>query len=66
MYEDRGESELKVLKVIAETLNRSNDLDSMLQSVLTELLKVTGLSTGWVFLVDEKPQYKFVASSNLA
>ncbi|KAA0965706.1 GAF domain-containing protein [Sporosarcina sp. ANT_H38] len=65
MYEDIAENELKVLKVIAETLNRSNDLNNMLQSVLIELLKVTGLATGWIFLVDEKPRYSLVASANL-
>lgn len=59
------ERELHVLKVIAETLNHSNDLYQMLQSVLTSLLQVTGLSTGWIFLVKSKPNYELVASSNL-
>jgi len=65
LYEDIVENELRVLKVIAETLNRSNDLNSMLQSVLIELLKVTGLTTGWIFLVNERPRYSLVASNNL-
>lgn len=58
-------SDLLTLKVIAETLNRSNDLHDMLQSVLEKLLDVTGLTTGWIFLVDQKPEYTFVASHNL-
>lgn len=58
-------SDLLTLKVIAETLNRSTDLRDMLQSVLEKLLDVTGLTTGWVFLVEEKPNYSFVASHQL-
>lgn len=57
---------LSVLKVIAETLNRSYELEGMLRSVLAKLLKVTGLNTGWIFLVgDQKPHYTFMASHNL-
>lgn len=65
MRKSQREKELHVLKVIAETLNYSNDLQEMLQSVLSSLLQVTGLSTGWIFLVNEKPEYDFVASKNL-
>lgn len=65
MSEEIRDNELVTLKVIAETLNRSNDLRYMLQSVLEKLLKVTGLSTGWIFLVDEKPIYAFVADYHL-
>lgn len=66
MSDTVGDNELKVLKAIAETLNRSNDLEGMLQSVITELLKVTGLTTGWIFLVDDKkPHYTYMASNNL-
>lgn len=56
---------MSTLKVIAETLNRSNDLRHMLQSVLEKLLKVTGLTTGWIFLVDDRPNYTFIADHNL-
>lgn len=58
-------NDLLTLKVIAETLNQSNDLRDMLQSVLEKLLDVTGLTTGWIFLVEEKPNYTFVASHQL-
>src|SRR5690625_1764178 len=38
----------------------------MLRSVLSKLLKVTNLNTGWIFLVnDKKPHYTFMASHNL-
>ncbi|WP_349408420.1 GAF domain-containing sensor histidine kinase [Pseudalkalibacillus sp. SCS-8] len=58
-------SRVHTLKVIAETLNQSNDLREMLQSVLEKLLEVTDLSTGWIFLTNEEPIYAFVADVNL-
>lgn len=65
MEDEARENELATLKVIAETLNRSNDLRHMLQSVLEKLLKVTGLTTGWIFLAEERPIYTFIADHNL-
>ncbi|HEX7065039.1 MAG TPA: GAF domain-containing sensor histidine kinase [Bacillales bacterium] len=59
------DDDLLTLKVIAETLNQSNDLHEMLQTVLEKLLDVTGLASGWIFLVGEKPEYTFVASHHL-
>lgn len=57
--------ELLTLKTIAETLNQSNDLHQMLNEVLEKLLQVTGLQTGWIFLVGEEPEYTCVADCNL-
>jgi two-component system NarL family sensor kinase len=57
--------ELQTLKTIAETLNQANDLSTMLSTVLKELLQVTGLKTGWIFLIDEKGDYKLAADQNL-
>lgn len=66
LLDDVEEKDLKVLKVIAETLNRSNDLEDMLQSVLPKLLKMMDLTAGWIFLVDnKKPYYTFMASHDL-
>ncbi len=65
MEGDHRIQELQTLKVIAETLNEANDLSSMLQSVLKELLKVTGLTSGWIFLIDEKGEYRLAADENL-
>lgn len=62
---DRQTDELITLKVIAETLNRSDDLRGMLQLVLEKLLEVTGLEVGWMFLAGEAPQYDFVADVHL-
>ncbi|MFS0862427.1 GAF domain-containing sensor histidine kinase [Fredinandcohnia sp. 179-A 10B2 NHS] len=56
---------LQTLKVIAETLNQSNDLHLMLQQVLKELLEVTRLETGWLFLIDVKGKYELIADYNL-
>ncbi|GGE07029.1 histidine kinase [Marinithermofilum abyssi] len=65
MTGERRERELVALKTIAETLNRSTDLQTMLQTVLEKLLSVTGLTTGWIFLVDEEPEYAHVADCQL-
>ncbi|TLS38226.1 GAF domain-containing sensor histidine kinase [Pseudalkalibacillus caeni] len=65
MSEELREQELVTLKAIAETLNQSNDLNQMLQSVLEELLSVTGLSTGWIFLAEDRPSFHCTADYNL-
>lgn len=57
--------ELRTLKEIAETLNSSHDLQQMLEAVLRKLLEVTGLQTGWVFLMEEEPGFTCVADVNL-
>ena len=59
------DQDLYTLKVIAETLNKSNDLKAVLQHVLEKLLEVTGLQTGWLFLTGERPEYAFVANHGL-
>jgi GAF domain-containing protein len=65
MSKDQGKNELITLRAIAETLNNSNDMHQMLNEVLRKLLEVTGLTTGWIFLVDEKPEYSCVVDMNL-
>jgi signal transduction histidine kinase len=65
MSRERRINELMALKTIAETLNISNDMHQMLNAVLKKLLEVTGLTTGWIFLVDEKPEYSCVSDHNL-
>jgi two-component system, NarL family, sensor kinase len=62
---DRHHQELVTLKAIAETLNRSNNLQHMLQNTLEKLLEVTDLETGWIFLVDDDQSYRHVADHNL-
>ncbi|WP_085524666.1 GAF domain-containing sensor histidine kinase [Tuberibacillus sp. Marseille-P3662] len=65
MNESGRVNELNTLKIIAETLNGANDLEEMLQSVLEKLLDILDLSTGWMFLVGEKPHYTFIADRHL-
>jgi two-component system, NarL family, sensor kinase len=57
--------ELETLKTIAETLNEANDLEEMLHAVLKQLMDVTGLECGWIFLIDEKGAYSLVADYEL-
>jgi two-component system, NarL family, sensor kinase len=57
--------ELVTLKTIAETLNQSNELSPMLDTVLEKLLDLTGLSAGWIFLTDGPPEYVCVADHRL-
>lgn len=56
---------LMTLKAIAETLNQANDLETMLREVLVELLEVTGLETGWIFLIDGEGSYRLAADHRL-
>jgi two-component system, NarL family, sensor kinase len=53
--------ELNTLKTIAEKLNEATDVKEMLNDVLRELLHVTELPTGWIFLIDEKGDYELAA-----
>ncbi len=57
--------EVYTLKVIAETLNRSNDMKPMLQQVLEQLLDITDLTAGWIFFVGEDQDYSLIASHQL-
>ncbi|CAG9621770.1 GAF domain-containing sensor histidine kinase [Sutcliffiella rhizosphaerae] len=57
--------ELRALKIIAESLNQANDLSTVLDDVLKKLIQVTGLTTGWIFLIDEKENYTLAADHNL-
>ncbi|MBD2868188.1 GAF domain-containing sensor histidine kinase [Paenibacillus arenilitoris] len=65
MTNDHHVRELATLKAIAETLNQSNDLAFMLDTVLGRLLEVTGLTFGWIFLVGRNNEYECVADRNL-
>lgn len=56
---------LRALKEMSKTLNEGTDVTSMLTPVLTKLLQVTSLSSGWIFLIDEKGSHTLVAEANL-
>ncbi|WP_026561153.1 GAF domain-containing sensor histidine kinase [Bacillus sp. J37] len=62
---DKRIQDLNTLKIIAEKLNEATDIKDMLNDVLKELLHVTDLSTGWIFLIDKKGHYKLAADHDL-
>nr|WP_088069937.1 GAF domain-containing sensor histidine kinase [Gottfriedia luciferensis] len=57
--------ELQVLKEIAEILNEGTDLNSTLNCALAKLIQVTGLDTGWIFLIDKNGNFDLAASHEL-
>ncbi|UII56769.1 GAF domain-containing sensor histidine kinase [Cytobacillus spongiae] len=54
-------SEIQILKEIAELLNEGTDLHHMLSEVLRKLLHVTGMKTGWIFLIDDSLKFRLAA-----
>ncbi|MCM3570107.1 GAF domain-containing sensor histidine kinase [Neobacillus mesonae] len=60
---DHGE--ISILKEIAELLNEGTDTESVLSVVLRKLLHVTGLKTGWIFLIGENGSHQLAASEAL-
>ena len=65
MPEEAGMQDMVTLKTIAETLNTSNDLSLMLDTVVGKLLELTGLTAGWLFLIDERGEYTCISDYNL-
>ncbi|MDQ6418745.1 histidine kinase [Paenibacillus sp. LHD-117] len=57
--------ELTTLKIIAETLNQSTDVFTMLDEVLGKLLELTGLTYGWIFLIEDNQENVLAAHRNL-
>lgn len=55
-FEENG-----ILKEIAELLNEGTDTKTMLSDVLKRLLYVTGLETGWIFLIDVDGNHELTA-----
>ncbi|MBT2626479.1 GAF domain-containing sensor histidine kinase [Bacillus sp. ISL-32] len=56
---------LRTLKTIAETLNQGHDVKLTLDEVLNELLSLTGLQSGWIFLIDADGSYTLAADAYL-
>lgn len=65
MLGEKRQSEIKILKEIAEILNEGTEIDSLLNEVLRKLLHITGLETGWVFLIDSQGAYRLAAEEKL-
>lgn len=57
--------ERHAFQVIAETINRSTDLPELLNNVLRTLVEITGLQTGWIFLMEDMPNYTLAADYRL-
>lgn len=66
MLGKRRQSEIVILKEIAELLNEGTEIDSLLREVLQKLLDVTGLETGWVFLIDSHGEFRLAAGGETA
>ena len=56
---------LRALKEISKTLNEGTDVTSMLTPVLTKVLNITGFTSGWIFLVDERGRHTLAAKSGV-
>lgn len=65
MSEQAGIREMYTLKTIAETLNTSNDLGAMMDTVVGKLLELTGLTAGWVFLIGERGSYQCISDEHV-
>jgi len=52
MRDDARVREAELLRDIAETINGTYDMNQLLDTVLGKLLELTGLATGWVFLIE--------------
>ncbi|MFL6559012.1 MAG: GAF domain-containing sensor histidine kinase, partial [Bacillus sp. (in: firmicutes)] len=57
--------DIGILKEIAELLNEGTDTNDVLSGVLKRLLQVTGLQTGWIFLMDEHGTHHLAADEAL-
>lgn len=53
--------EISILKEIAELLNEGTEMNAVLAGVLKKLLHLTGLKTGWIFLIDEEGVHQLAA-----
>ncbi|PLR97860.1 GAF domain-containing sensor histidine kinase [Bacillus sp. T33-2] len=65
MLEGTREKAISILKEIAELLNEGTEIKEVLSEVLTKLLDVTGLETGWIFLIENDGKYELAASKSL-
>jgi two-component system NarL family sensor kinase len=62
---DARYEEIGILKEIAEVLNECTETEEMLPQVLKKLLHLTGLETGWIFLIDESGRHVLAAEEYL-
>lgn len=65
MSMESSHGEIFILKEIAELLNEGTDESKVLSGVLKKLLYVTGLKTGWIFLINENGRHQLAAAEAL-
>ncbi|MCC8438550.1 GAF domain-containing sensor histidine kinase [Brevibacillus sp. M2.1A] len=53
MTKQFGVRELIIIKSIAETIYRSKDVETLLNAALRDIVKLTEMQAGWIFLVDD-------------
>ena len=58
-------AELTTLNALAQTLNRALDMREALDNALSHIVELMGLSTGWIFLLDEGGAYRLAARHEL-
>lgn len=63
--EFQEKSNLRVLKEIAELLNEGTEISPLLTAVLQKLLQVTGVTTGWIFLMGQDGQHILASANHL-
>lgn len=63
--QEKYRNALKIQREIAESLNKETKLEDIMQSALDRLLKLMALSTGWIFLTEDKEFYELIADRNL-
>lgn len=57
--------ELFILNHIAETLNRTTDMQTALDDTLASVIELMGLQTGWIFLLNEEDRLYLAAFHDL-
>lgn len=60
-----GKHELQIIKSIAETIYQCNDLTTLLNSALRDIVELTETQVGWIFLTNDFPHYTCSAHYNL-
>jgi len=55
--------ELTILNSIAQALNRSVEMDGALRAALAQVAELLGLSTGWIWLLDEETNESYLAAA---
>lgn len=61
----KDQSNIAILKEIAELLNEETEMIPMLNGALSKFLSGTNFETGWIFFIDEKGKSELVVKQDL-